>query len=292
MAGAIRISPPKGGSYDRGAGLHAVVRFPDWLVSPLPYALLGIVVLALAWPHVPRALCWTGVVLVICLVAAMTPLVANALIGVLEARVPPVSACKLPLPTTTIVLLGGGTDGASGSPPDYESLSLRSLRRLFAAVNLWQQTPGAHLVISGGSRTGVPESIRLAGLVEAMGVPRSAVTLETRSLTTWENARYVSELQPPLPRDIWLVTSLADQPRALGAFRAWGFTPCPWPADPQYRTPRWRIDEFIPQDSALLKADHAIHEYLGSVEYAWLAWRLQRDRTNRKSANDSSDQTP
>lgn len=268
-----------------------MVRLPDWLTSPLPYALLGIVVLALAWPHLPRVLCWIGVVLVVCLVAAMTPLGANALIGTLESRVPPVSACKLPLPNT-IVLLGGGTDGAAGSPPDYESSSLRSLRRLFAAVKLWRQTPDAHLVISGGSRTGIPESIRLAGLVEAMGVPGSAVTVETRSRSTWENARYVSELQPPLPRRIWLVTSLADQPRALGAFRAWGFAPCPWPADPQYRPPKWRIGEFIPQDSAVHKADHAFHEYLGSVEYAWLEWRLRRNGADRKPPDRSADQAP
>lgn len=266
-----------------------MVSLPLWLTSPLPYALLGILVLALAWRRLPRVLRWIGAIVVVALVAMMTPLGANALIGTLEDQVPPVTACKPPLPTT-IVLLGGGTRSASRSPVDYESSSLRSLRRLFAAVKLLRQTPGAQLVISGGGR-GVPESIRLAGLVEALGVPRSAITVETQSRTTWGNARYVSELKPLLPRHIWLVTSLADQPRALGAFRAWGFTPCAWPADPQYRSPTWRIGEFIPQDEGLYQADYAIHEYLGRVEYAWLEWRLRRSSANRNPPKRPGDQT-
>lgn len=267
-----------------------MVKLPGWLISPLPYALLGTLVLALAWRHLPRVLRWIGVMLVVALVAMMTPLGANALIRPLEDQVPPVSACKPPLPTT-IVLLGGGTRSASRSPVDYESSSLRSLRRLFAAVKLWRQTPNAHLVISAGG-SGVPESVRLAGLVEALGVPRSAITVETRSRTTWGNARYVSELKPPLPRRIWLVTSLADQPRALGAFRAWGFAPCAWPADPQYRSPTWRIGEFVPQHSGLYLADYAMHEYLGAVEYAWLEWRLRRSGAHRQAPDGPGDQTP
>jgi len=268
-----------------------VVRLPDWLVSPLPYALLGIFVLALAWRRLPRVLRWVGVVLVVASVAAMTPLGGNALIGFLENQVPAAGACKAPLPTT-VVLLGGGIDGASDSPPGFASESLRSLRRLFAAIELWRRTPGGHLVISGGGHGRLAESVTLAGLAEDFGVTRSAIVTETRSRSTWENARYVSELQPALPRRIWLVTSLADQPRALGAFRAWGFAPCAWPADPQYRSPKWRIGEFIPQESGLDKADHAFHELLGSVEYAWLEWRHRRAGTSRERPAGSPDQTP
>lgn len=240
------------------------------LTSPLPWAVLGTAVVAIAWRRLPRVWRWAGVALLVLLVFLMTPFGAGLLQESLVRRVPPPSACTAPLPTT-IVLLAGGATGTARTPADFDTASLTSLDRTFAAVDLWKRMPGAHLVIAGGGRP-VPEAMLLAALVEQMGVPPAAITTETRSRTTWENAGNVAALAPALPRRVWLVTAPMHMPRSLLAFRAFGFAPCAYAAGP--RPARgWRFDDFIPQARGLQRAEYALHEWAGIAEYRWLAWR-------------------
>jgi hypothetical protein len=65
-------------------------------------------------------------------------------------------------------------------------------------------------------------------------------------------------------------------PRAVDAFRAWGFEPCAWPSDlPEIRIHLWS-GVFIPQGSGAVTTSIALHELLGGVEYRFLAWRHAR----------------
>lgn len=247
---------------------------PNFLLSPLTYALLIAIVLALGWRWLARWLRWSGLVAELVLIVPMTPLGANALVHMLEARVPAPAQCAAPLPTT-IVLLAGGTERVPRSADDYAALTTASLRRLFGAVRLWRKTPDAELVIAGGGRR-IPESRLLAGLAEAMGVPAAGIRTEVHSRSTWENATGVAALRPPVPRRVWLVSSALHLPRATLAFRAAGFEPCPWSSDSEYVRFHPNIGYFIPQSSALAKADRAVHELVGGWVYAWRAWRSQR----------------
>ena len=240
------------------------------LTSPLPWAVFGTAVVAIAWRRLPCVLRWAGVVLLVALVFAMTPFGAGLLQESLVRQVPPPSACTAPLPTT-IVLLGGGSDGTAASASDFDTLALTSVRRAFAAVDLWKHTPGAHLVIAGGGRP-VSEAVLLAALAEQMGVPSTAITTEMRSRTTWENAGNVAALAPVVPRRVWLVTAPMHMPRSLRAFRAFGFAPCAYAAGPRPARGR-RFDDFIPQARGLQRAEYALHEWAGIAEYRWMAWR-------------------
>jgi uncharacterized SAM-binding protein YcdF (DUF218 family) len=248
---------------------------PDFILSPLTFALFLALALSLSWRRLPRLLRYLGVTFEVVFLTLMAPVGANALVWMIESRVPAATSCTAPAPDT-IVVLSGGTDRPPDSPGDYDALTATSLRRLLAGVALWRRSPGARLVIAGGGWR-VPDSVLMAGLAERMGVPGTSIEMEEHSHTTWENARDVAALSPHIPRRIWLVSSKLHLPRALGAFRAWGFDPCAWPAGSLFSPPEWNPGYFMPQSSSLDKVDPAIHELLGGIVYRGLEWKRRRN---------------
>jgi uncharacterized SAM-binding protein YcdF (DUF218 family) len=244
---------------------------PDFILSPLIWVLLLALLLGLLWRRMPR---WAAVALLVielALVASTAPLGANWLVHMMESRVPPASACTRPAPSV-IVLLSGGVDRPASGMDDYSALTHASLERLFAAVELWRAQPDSNLVISGGSpEGGVAESEVLANLARQLGVPAARLRAETRSQTTWENAANLARTQPPLPKRIWLVSSALHLPRALLAFRAFGFEPCAWSSNSVYKPFSASLGYFMPQTSSLAKTDRVVHEVLGGWAYAWRA---------------------
>lgn len=259
--------------------------FPIFATSPLPYAVVGTLLLAGCWRFLPRWSRITGVGVLAILVALMTPAGANALAAWVESRAPSANACAPPTPHT-IVVLGGGGIRAPRSADDYGALRHDSLERVFAGVGLWRRIPGAHMVMSGGGQQPLPEAVVMSNLAMRMGVPATAITIEDESRTTWENARNVSRLEPPTPQRIWLVTSPMHLPRALGAFRAWGFEPCAWPSGPRDTTRHFRADDLVPQGTAARTSAIALHEWIGGMRYAML------ERAHAKQATPSATHPP
>lgn len=253
---------------------------PVYATSPLPWAVAGAIVLAVLWRHLPLWLAIAGIIVEVLLVAVMTPLGADLLARTVAARAPPATACTAPAPTTIVVLAGGFEHSPDGTS-DYGALRQVSLQRLFAGVALWHQTPSARLVLSGGGGR-VPESVVMANLAMQLGVPSNAITVEDRSHSTWENAQYVAALMPPLPRRIRLVTSPMHLPRALVAFRAWGFSPCGWPASPRQAIPALSLSLVIPQGTAVRKAAYALHELIGGAEYMVMARQHTRQAASSR----------
>jgi uncharacterized SAM-binding protein YcdF (DUF218 family) len=241
----------------------------------LPYALVLLILIAAGWHWLPAGVRWTGIAIEVLLVALMTPLGATALTRAVAMRAPPARACLAPRPDT-IVVLGAGFEHAPNSSTDYGALHEAGLQRVFAAVALWKQLPGARLVVAGGAGWQIREAVPMTNLAVQLGVPSKAIEIDDRSRNTWQNARNVAALSPAVPRRIWLVTSAVHMPRAVDAFRAWGFEPCAWPSDlPEIKTHAW-LGAFIPQAGGVGKASVALHELFGGVEYKFLAWRQAR----------------
>lgn len=251
--------------------------FPIYATSPLPWAVLLLVLLLLAWHVLPGGVRWAGVVIEVLLLAMMTPIGANALARSLEARVPPASACTAPQPTTVVVLAAGFTYSPR-SPDDFGALGSMSLQRLFAGVALWRRIPDARLVIAGGAGARIREAGLMANLAMQLGVPAGAIAIDDRSHNTWQNARDVAALSPPVPKRIWLVSSSMHLPRAVTAFRAWGLEPCAWPTDRRYANVHVFPAAFLPQGNAVRTAAIALHELIGGVKYAWMARQRARQR--------------
>jgi uncharacterized SAM-binding protein YcdF (DUF218 family) len=111
----------------------------------------------------------------------------------------------------------------------------------------------------------------MARFAEQLGVPGAAITLETRSHSTWQNAEFVAGLVPEPDRRIWLVTSALHLPRAIYAFEQAGFTICAWPAELRFAKAH-SIGYYLPSTAALDKVDAVLHEVFGEAAYrmGWL----------------------
>src|SRR5262249_39679952 len=100
------------------------------------------------------------------------------------------------------------------------------------------------------------------------GIAPERLVMEGKSRTTYENALYLREMLAPPPTDLYvLVTSAFHMPRAVGTFRAQGFSVVPWPVD--YRTEGMSdalafTSKFT---SGLSRLDFALKEWIGLVAY-------------------------
>ena len=244
-----------------------------WLLSPLAWLLLAAALALLGWwTHRARAglLVVAGLLAAVAL-AAMTPLVANALVVPLERPVRAPRSCQEAPPATALVL-GAGVDWWPRDDIDYTALNIASRRRMDRAVAWWREGQGRDLVLVGGAgHSGAPALAELmAAYAQALGVPAAALRLEVDSDDTRENARHSRAMVPRLPGRIVLVTSALHMPRARAAFTGAGFDVCPLATDFR-RLPSRLPWALLPRSRALERSEAALHEWAGLAYYRWVA---------------------
>lgn len=233
-------------------------------LSPLIWVLLLAAALGIGWRRLPRGVLWMALLVECLLIVALCPLGANLLVGGIEARVPANASCAAA--PAAVVVLSAGLEREPTGPDDFTALESDSIQRALAGVFLWRRVPNATLIFAGGGPFATSESAVLQEFAEQLGVPTAMIRREDRSQTTWENAEQLRALVPALPAHIWLVSSAIHLPRALVAFRAAGFEPCPYVSDRRYLPPGG-IGYYVPQSSALLKTEAALHELVGEAVY-------------------------
>jgi uncharacterized SAM-binding protein YcdF (DUF218 family) len=202
------------------------------------------------------------------LLATLSPL-GNLLLTPLEQRFPGLPSVEKES-VDGIIVLGGSYDTVSHSY--LSTIYLREDTEPVSVVpDLVRQYPQARIIISGGADPSTPgpsEAAIIKQCYVSFGIPADRITIEDRSQTTAENARFTAELIRPAPRTRWLlVTSAYHMPRAMGAFRKAGFNVIAWPAG--WRTRGWR-DLWLPAataDENLRRVDVAVHEWLGLLSY-------------------------
>lgn len=243
-----------------------------WMLSPLSWLLLALLFAGLGlWLRERgRWLLCAGIGVAVVAILAMTPLVANALVGWLETRQPTVLAC-VSSPPQVAVVLAGGVDAEPTAPSDLAALGITSRRRVERAIAWWHERPGRSLIMSGGPRLarGIPTGALMADYARRLGVAVTALQLEGTSVSTWENARGLALLQPPVPRRVVLITSAMHMPRARYAMERAGFDVCAIATDPR-RIPFGWPGYLFPRSSALDKTEAALHELVGLAYYRWL----------------------
>lgn len=235
------------------------------IVSPLGFGTFLLALAALGWRRLPRIARGVVVAIAVVLFILTTPVGANALVRLNEARIGSAAVCAAPAPGT-IVLLSGGTAQPPENLDDYGALGASTLHRLFAAVDLYKSVGADELVIVGTSGYAAADADIMARLAAKLGIAAENLRVEDRSLTTWQNAELTAALEPRIARRIWLVTSALHMPRSLYAFREAGFDPCAWPAYSLYRGPAG-LGYVVPRGTATAKAEDAIHEILGEAAY-------------------------
>ena len=227
---------------------------------------------------------WTFVPVLLAFIILMTASnvkFSNSLVTSLERK-------YLPLETTpkadAIVILGGAT--RSQEPPRIiPDMSERGDRLLYG-VKLYKDGAAPYILLTGGRIDwyggSSSEAEDMATLVEIMGVPGEDLLLESRSLTTYENAVYTKEiLDLRNINKIILVTSAAHMPRSMAIFKKQGIDAIPAPTDFMVSdrnlieseiSTQSRIISLFPNPESLDRSTQIIKEYLGTFIYRMRGW--------------------
>lgn len=259
--------------------------FLSKLLPPLIYPLgLTCVLLGVAlfsrrrWPRIADAAIALGWAI---LLISSSPWTALWLVSSLEQQHVPVG----PLPSAAaIVVLGGGTKPALPPRPGVD-LAEAGDRVLYGA-QLYQAGKAPWLVLSGGRIAwmggGQSEAADMADLARRLGIPASAILLDTESFNTYQNAVNVRRiLAEKGVQQFLLVTSAMHMPRAMLIFQRQGLDPIAAPTDFLYtdadralgRTqPQAFLLSWLPDADALAKTTRALKEYIGIAVYRGLGW--------------------
>lgn len=196
--------------------------------------------------------------------------ISGLLLQPLENRFPQLSA-NIPAPTG-IIVLGGAIDADISAARKTVVLN-ESGSRMTAAVTLARRFPEAKLVFTGGSGTlfgdHSPEADSARQLFLDLGVDPERMVFEDRSRNTYENAIFTRKLIHPEAGSRWLlVTSAFHMPRAMGVFRAAGFSVIAFPT--AYFTRGDDKDFLLSQGDAsvgLERTGVGLREWIGLVAY-------------------------
>lgn len=127
-----------------------------------------------------------------------------------------------PVKSEAIVVLGGGTVGNLPLPQGWD--------RLTTAANLFTDQMAPTVIFSGGGTATVAETEIYANAAAWLGIPRSAMTFESKAQTTGDHGFALLDVSLPSGQVITtttpllVVTSTFHSRRALYAFARAGFT--------------------------------------------------------------------
>jgi uncharacterized SAM-binding protein YcdF (DUF218 family) len=202
--------------------------------------------------------------------------VPDALMAPLENRYPEVAANADLSAYAGVVVLGGALESGRFSAYHQQPLLNASAERMTSAFELWKRHPHMRIVFTGGEGEffggGPSEAERAVQFFDNMGVPRSALTLETRSRNTYENALLTRALPGLDAQKPWLLlTSAWHMPRSMATFQKAGWNVTPYPVD-------FRTGGITPLSNFNLgegaeRWELLLHELLGLAAY-WLSGRI------------------
>lgn len=250
-------------------------------IYPLGLACILLVAAAfMVWKR-PRGAILCILLALILLMLGGNPWVATQLTYSLERQYVPTA--ELPK-TEAIVVLGGGIRPQT-SPRPWVEVAEAGDRPIYGA-RLYQQGKAPWVILSGGriewQGGGSPESADMAKIVEALGVPPSAILQDPTSQTTYENAVNVKKILAERQfKRVLLVTSAAHMPRSILIFKKQGIDAIPAPTDflisPQelqnsQSSTEGQLLKLVPDAESLYLATRALKEYIGIVIYRLRGW--------------------
>jgi uncharacterized SAM-binding protein YcdF (DUF218 family) len=169
-----------------------------------------------------------------------------------------------------IVVLTGGVYRRDESMPE-DLPKADTLARASYGAWLYRNWRAVPVLVSGGvtgGRTRVVLAEVARRVVEEKGVPPAMVLMESRSRSTYENARYSADiLRAKGITRIALVTEAHHMRRAEAAFRRQGLAVVPAPCAYRYIRFTGDLEEFIPRAAAIEQDELMLHEWLGLLWY-------------------------
>lgn len=229
--------------------------------------LLVVLALAATWLRW-LAVAATLLTVFLVIVAAVVLLPVGEWLGApLETRV---AAAPLPDRADGIVVLGGGVDWRVTRERGQLALNAAG-ERIAAAAALAQRYPDARVVVTGSFGDAFADDFRTAPTDASLFFGPHFAGRDVRYLgaarSTYEDALLALEAAAPRTGETWLlVTSAWHLPRALGTFRALGWTLLPVPVD--FRTtgevrvaPSWDVAATLADLDRLVREWGAIAVY-------------------------------
>jgi len=242
------------------------------LLQPLPIAfLLAIAGLALVWLRragVGKLLLTLGVLL---LLALSYGLAADRMLEALEYRYPALLDAGGHRGVKWVAVLGGGLISDPRLPLTGQ-LTEGSQIRVIEGVRLYRQLKGAKLLMYGGAVfNDMPEATAMAGLAMALGVPAKDIALDSVSMDTEAQARFIRDAVRG--DSLILVTSAYHMPRSMALCAKAGLACIPAPTDYLTRQQQqFDPDRLFPNSGGIRRAETVAHEYIG------IAWSRLRKR--------------
>lgn len=199
------------------------------------------------------------------------PAVGNWALWQLEHEWPdqPVEA----LPSASAVVVLGGAFSSGNGRFTYPSAS-GSVDRYWHAARIFHAGKAPLVVLSGGRQpnlTAGPSEAEAGRLfLIDMGVPPSAIILDTQALTTRENAVNIAAIVDSRGLEsLLVVTSASHMRRSMNSLARVDAHLIPAATDfNALEKMPYRIRHFLPSASGLAMTTTAVHEVVGSVFYA------------------------
>jgi uncharacterized SAM-binding protein YcdF (DUF218 family) len=173
-----------------------------------------------------------------------------------------------------IVLLGAGARTVHGRSQRIGVLTLGGAARVLEAARVFHLV-GGPIVSSGGAPEGrdmIPEAETMRRALLELGVPDSAILLESESKVTRDEAVLTAQIlgQRGITSCI-LVTSDVHMRRALATFRRAGLNVVPAIAENPIAFERLSRT-WLPTQQALEFSQEVVHEYVGLIWYRLRGW--------------------
>ncbi len=232
----------------------------------LPFGLACLLVLFALW----RKKWWPGLLALAVLYLASMPVIANFLLGRLEALNPPVKLADAP-PADAVYVLGGILSRLprAGELPSWSDSS----ERFDGGVELVKAGKAAWLVLPGdrwrvGGRDWVEGDV-LRDLAIARGVPPERILVGGCVANTRDEARTVAALMAVHGwKKILLVTSSWHMPRTAHLFLAAGVNFSAFPVDYGVQPgSAMQVTDFVPRAQAWEQTERTLRECYGLAFY-------------------------
>ena len=223
-------------------------------------------------PRVARLI--IGLSFLIMWVSSM-PIFANWLSSKLELVYPPIAITRVPDADVAVVL--GGIVGQP-VPPRVEPDLGDPVDRIVEAWRLFRAGKVRSILVVGGNlpwgAATEPEAVLIKQFLLELGVPESAIAIETSSRNTYENAHNAAPILAANDwRSILLVTSGMHMPRAVATFTRSGIKVVPVPTDLHSHSQiAASVLDFLPDAQALAETSLAMKEVIGLLYYRLRGW--------------------
>lgn len=236
-------------------------RVSDPVTQALSLALIGLVWVILRRRRVGVAFIALGVFWA---TLCATPAFATLLSRGLDQQYASQPADMYPV-VDAIVVLGGGR---LPLPRDADNSEKLATTRLGFATLLYRDKRAPMVLLSGGEDSAVNMKRRM----QELGVPDSALLIDTHSLNTHQNAEFSTAiLRAKGAHRILLVTSPDHMQRSLASFGKLGLDVIP-ASSAERRFKQSMVLPWWPQLAALRFSERIMHEYIGLYAYKIRGW--------------------